>query len=116
MGEARLVTVPLLRDYATIHIDEWTGAGMPPICGPMFTLDDGTGELLVMYVRRCESAEVSAVTGLAGGPVRVVRPLDAETVIRTTDNTEYPIRVVATSIRRGDQGQRHNYHDSTLKP
>ena len=48
-------------------ISQWEGNdAFGRICGPMFKLDDGTGDILVMYLMRCDPAEVSRVTALAG--------------------------------------------------
>ncbi len=70
-----------------------------PTCGPIFTLDDDSGDIPVMYIIRCDAAEVDRVTAMAGERAIVHAIIEAATVI-TADGSEYKTRAIASKIQR----------------
>jgi hypothetical protein len=83
-------------------VSRWEGkdAVGAPTCGPIFKLDDDSGDILVMYIIRCDTAEVSRVTAMAGARAIVHATIEAATVISTADGSEYQTRAMATKIQR----------------
>lgn len=83
-------------------VSRWEGKDVvgAPTCGPIFKLDDDSGDILVMYIIRCDTAEVSRVTAMAGARAIVHATIEAATVISTADGSEYQTRAMATKIQR----------------
>jgi hypothetical protein len=69
-------------------------------CGPIFTLDDGTGEILVIYIIRCDQTEAGRVEAMAGGRAIVYATIDSFTVYIHADGSESRIKAMATKIQR----------------
>ncbi len=86
-------------------IGRWEGTDVLglPTCGPIFKLDDDSGDIPVMYVIRCDAAEVGKVTAMAGGRAIVHATIEAATVISTADGSEYRTRAMATKIQREEK-------------
>jgi hypothetical protein len=84
---------------------QWEGkdAVGAPICGPMFELDDDTGEIPVIYLIRCDQQEVSRVSSMAGGRVIIYATIDSATVTINADGSESRIRAMATKIQGEDK-------------
>ncbi len=81
-------------------VSRWEGNAMgKPTCGPIFTLDDDSGDIPVMYIIRCDAAEVDRVTAMAGERAIVHAIIEAATVI-TADGSEYKTRAMASKIQR----------------
>ena len=74
-----------------------------PSCGPIFKLEDDTGDILVMYIIRCDAAEIDRVTAIAGQRAIIHATIEAATVISTADGIEYKTRAMATKIQRDEQ-------------
>ena len=72
-------------------------------CGPIFKLEDDTGEIPVMYVIRCDQNELNRLSAMAGGRVIVHATSEAETVSTSTSGNEFRIRAMAKNIRREDK-------------
>ena len=83
-------------------VSRWEGkdAVGAPTCGPIFKLDDDSGDILVIYIIRCDTAEVSRVTAMAGERAIVHAVIEAATVISAADGSEYQTRAMATKIQR----------------
>lgn len=83
-------------------VSRWEGkdAVGAPTCGPIFKLADDSGDIPVMYIIRCDTAEVSRVTAMAGARAIVHATIEAATVISTADGSEYQTRAMATKIQR----------------
>ncbi|MDN5942874.1 MAG: hypothetical protein L0H94_13405 [Nitrospira sp.] len=73
------------------------------ICGPIFELDDDTGEIRVIYLIRCDEQEVSRVSAMAGGRAIVYATIDSITVTINADGSESRTRAMATKIQRDDK-------------
>lgn len=86
-------------------VSRWDGkdAVGKPTCGPIFKLDDDSGAILVMYIIRCDPAEIDRVTAMAGERAIVHAMIEAATVISTADGSEYKTRAMATKIQREEQ-------------
>ena len=84
---------------------QWEGkdAVGAPICGPMFELDDDTGEIPVIYLIRCDQQEVSRVSSMAGGRAMIYATIDSATVTINVDGSESRIRAMAIKIQREDK-------------
>lgn len=72
-------------------------------CGPIFKLDDDTGEIPVFYIIRCDENEVSRVSAMAGGRAIVYATIDFGTVTINADGSESRIRAMATKIQREEK-------------
>lgn len=82
-------------------VSRWEGkdAVGKPTCGPIFKLDDDSGDIPVMYIIRCDAAEVDRVTAMAGERAIVHAVIEAASVT-TADGSEYKTRAMATKIQR----------------
>jgi hypothetical protein len=81
---------------------QWEGkdnVGMPT-CGPIFTLEDDTGQISVYYIIRCDEQELQKMTAMAGSKAIVYATIDAITVTMNTDGSSSHIRAMATKIQR----------------
>ena len=86
-------------------VGQWEGKDTVgrPICGPIFKLDDDTGEIPVLYLIRCDQQEVSRVSSMAGGRVIIYATIDSATVTINADGSESRIRAMATKIQGEDK-------------
>ena len=86
-------------------VGQWEGKDTlgSATCGPIFKLEDDTGEIPVMYVIRCVQSEVDKIAAMAGGRVIVHATIEAETVSTTTSGDEFRTRAMAKKIRREDK-------------
>ncbi|TKB91067.1 MAG: hypothetical protein E8D41_11525 [Nitrospira sp.] len=86
-------------------IGQWEGKDTlgRPICGPMFKLDDDTGEIPVLYIIRCDQQEVSRISAMAGGKALIHATIDSDTVTMNPDGSDYRLRAMATKIQRQDK-------------
>jgi hypothetical protein len=86
-------------------VSRWDGkdAVGVPTCGPIFKLDDDSGDIPVLYIIRCDAVEVGRVTAMAGERAIVHAMIEAVTVISTADGSEYQTRAMATKIQRDDK-------------
>lgn len=83
-------------------VGEWEGTDTlgSRTCGPIFKLNDDTGEIPVMYVIRCDQNELNKLSAMAGELVIVHATIEAETVSTSTSGNEFRIRAMAKRIRR----------------
>ena len=83
-------------------VAQWDGKSTvgAPTCGPIFTLDDGTGEIPVLYIIRCDQNEVGRVSAMAGGRAIVYATIDSLTVYINADGSESRIKAMASKIQR----------------
>lgn len=83
-------------------IGRWEGKSAigGPTCGPIFTLDDGTGEIPVIYIIRCDQTEAGRVEAMAGDRAIVNATIDSVTVYINADGSESRIKAMATKIQR----------------
>jgi hypothetical protein len=86
-------------------VSRWEGkdAVGAPTCGPIFKLDDDSGDIPVMYIIRCDADEVGRVTAMAGERAIVHAMIEAATVVSTADGSEYQTRAIATKIQREEK-------------
>ena len=86
-------------------VGQWEGKDTlgSPLCGPIFKLEDDTGEIPVMYVIRCDQNEVKKFEAMAGGRVIVHATIEAETVSTSASGNEFRTRAMAKKIRREDK-------------
>ena len=86
-------------------VSRWEGkdAVGTPTCGPIFKLEDDSGDIPVLYIIRCDAAEVGKVTAMAGERAIVHATIEAATVISSTDGSEYKTRAMATKIQREEE-------------
>lgn len=86
-------------------ISRWEGKDVVgvPTCGPIFKLDDDSGDIPVLYIIRCDAAEVGKVTAMAGERVIVHATIEAVTVVSTADGSEYKTRAMASKIQREEE-------------
>ena len=84
---------------------QWEGkdAVGKPICGPMFELDDDTGEIPVLYLIRCDQQEVSRISAMAGGKAMIHATIDSVTVTMNPDGSDYHLRAMASKIQRDEK-------------
>jgi hypothetical protein len=84
---------------------QWEGkdAVGKPICGPMFELDDDTGEIPVLYLIRCDQQEVSRISAMAGGKTVIHATIDSVTVTMNPDGSDYHLRAMASKIQRDEK-------------
>ena len=86
-------------------VGQWEGKDTlgSQTCGPIFKLEDDTGEIPVMYVIRCDQNELNRLSAMAGGQVIVHATIEAETVSTSTSGNEFRTRAMAKKIRREDR-------------
>lgn len=86
-------------------VGQWEGKDTVgrPICGPIFRLDDDTGEIPVLYLIRCDQQEVSRISAMAGGKSVIHATIDSVTVTMNPDGSDYHLRAMATKIQREDK-------------
>ena len=86
-------------------IGQWEGKDHvgAPTCGPIFTLDDDTGEILVVYIIRCDEQELSRMATMMGDRATVYGTIDATTVTLNADSSESRMRALATKIQREEK-------------
>jgi hypothetical protein len=86
-------------------VGQWEGKDTlgSPVCGPIFKLEDDTGEIPVVYVIRCDQNEANKIAAMAGGQAIVHATIEAETVSTTTSGNEFRTRAMAKKIRREDK-------------
>ncbi len=84
---------------------QWEGkdAVGKPICGPMFELDDDTGEIPVLYLIRCDQQEVSRISAMAGGKTVIHATIDSVTVTMNPDGSDYHLRAMDSKIQRDEK-------------
>ena len=84
---------------------QWEGkdAVGKPICGPMFELDDDTGEIPVLYLIRCDQQEVRRISAMAGGKTVIHATIDSVTVTMNPDGSDYHLRAMASKIQRDEK-------------
>lgn len=87
------------------QIGTWDGKDMMgrSTCGPVFTLQDDTGEIPAFYVVLCNQKEVERVSAFTGSQVVVYATIESETVTHSADGSEFRIRGMATTIRPENQ-------------
>ena len=86
-------------------VGQWEGKDTlgSQTCGPIFKLEDDTGEIPVMYVIRCDQNELNRLSAMAGGQVIIHATVEAETVNSNANSSEYRTRAMAKKIRREDK-------------
>jgi hypothetical protein len=86
-------------------VGHWEGKDVVgvPTCGPIFKLEDDSGEIPVLYIIRCDQNEVSKVSAMAGGRAIVHATIEAATVISDVDSSEYRTRAMASRIQREEK-------------
>ena len=72
-------------------------------CGPIFQLDDDSGDIPVLYIIRCDAAEVGKVTAMAGQRVTVEATIEATTVVSSANGDENKTRAMASKIYRTEE-------------
>jgi hypothetical protein len=86
-------------------VSRWEGKDAVgiPTCGPIFKLDDDSGDIPVMYIIRCDAAEIGKVTAMAGERVIVHATIEASYLVSSTDGSEYRTRAMASKIQREEE-------------
>ena len=86
-------------------VSRWEGkdAVGTPTCGPIFKLDDDSGDIPVIYIIRCDAAEIEKVTAMAGERAIVHATIEATTVVSTAEGSEYKTRAMASKIQRTEE-------------
>jgi hypothetical protein len=86
-------------------VSRWEGkdAVGAPTCGPIFKLDDDSEDIPVIYIIRCDAAEIGKVTAMAGERVIVHATIEATTVVSTAEGSEYKTRAMASKIQRAEE-------------
>jgi hypothetical protein len=74
-----------------------------PTCGPIFKLEDDSGDIPVLYIIRCDDAAVGNMAAMAGERVIVHATIEATTVVSTAEGSEYKTRAMASKIQRAEE-------------